>query len=253
MNLGTSGNFGIINERDAFDSRMGINVIYTEKQYVVIPSTMTGGQSLRYLRDNFSPLERTIEAEAHINAYDLLNREAEKIPVGSEGLIVLPYLMGERSPFWDADARGAVLGMSLNHTRAHLTRAMMEGVAYAMYLSYAEIKEDYQINYPIVLNEGGAVSDIWRTIITNVFNVPTALVKNRGGAPYGNCIIVGKTCGVYDSYEIAREKAEYVKYMEPDPAKHEVYMDYFETFRRAYDNLQSTYKDLADIRKKYKL
>ncbi len=178
-NLGSVGNFGIIhNNFDFVESEighlMGITSAYTIKDTLVtIPTTMTGGQSLRYLRDNISHAEVHAEQLIGVSAYDLLNMEAVKVPVGSDGLIVLPLLMGERTPLWDPYARGVIFGLSLNHTKGHIVRAMMEGVAYSMYHSYSLlIQGNLKINYPLVMNEGGAVSRIWRQIITDVLNSP---------------------------------------------------------------------------------
>jgi xylulokinase len=114
------------------------------------------------------------------------------VPIGSEGLIILPFLMGERTPIWDAYARGVIFGLSLNHTKGHIVRAMMEAVAYALYDSYQLIKKSgIKINYPLVLNEGGTVSKLWRQIISDVFNSPLVLVKRRTGAPFGDAILAG--------------------------------------------------------------
>ena len=162
----------------------------------MIPTTTTGGQLIRYMRDQFSPLERAVEREAGISAYDLLNYEAEKVPAGCEGLIVLPYLMGERTPLWDVSARGVVFGLSLNHGKGHVVRAMMESVAFALYSSYELLKDKLEIiNYPIVMNEGGAKSVLWRRIITNVFNVPTVLLKIGQVHPMEIAFLQGKQLG----------------------------------------------------------
>ncbi len=255
MNLGTCGNFGIIHQNTDFPDTM-INCAYTirsESTFVVIPTTTTGGQLMRYMRDNFSPLELAIEKEAGVSAYDLLNNEAEKISAGSEGLLVLPYLMGERTPLWDSHARGVIFGLSLNHTKAHLVRAMMESVAFALYHSYELLKDHIsKINFPIVMNEGGAKSVLWRRIITNVFNQPTVLLKNRVGAPYGDCILAGKASGILKDYTLAKEKAEYIEYTEPDIKVHNMYMEYYGLYKDLYQNVKKNFVDLAALRHKYK-
>lgn len=252
MNLGTCGNFGIIQKKAEFLDSM-INFAYTIKDtYVVLPTTTTGGILMRYLRDNFSPLEVAMEKVSGIDSYDLLNMEAEKIPPGSDGLVILPYLMGERTPIWDVNARGVVFGLSLNHNKAHLIRGMMESVGYALYDSFSILKDHVEtINYPIVLNEGGAKSKLWRQIITNVFNIPTVLVKNRVGAPYGDCLLAGKVAGIFRDYSIAKQKAEYIDLMEPDQNLHNMYMDYFGLYKRLYENVKTNYVELAELRQKY--
>lgn len=256
-NLGTVGNFGIIHQStDFIFSEIGklmINFPYTvnsENTYVTVPTTTTGGQSIRYLRDNFSQYEVETERILGVSSYDLLNLQAQKVPVGSDGLIILPFLMGERTPIWDVHARGLIFGLSLNHTKGHLVRAMMEAVAYAMYDSFRLIKEEagLAINYPMVLNEGGAVSKLWRQIITDVFNVPIALVKRRTGAPYGDAILAGVAAGVFKDFSVAKQWGEYIEPMEPNPHNHARYMDYFALYKKLYQHVKDDYRELATLR-----
>jgi xylulokinase len=255
-NLGTVGNFGVIHKsKDFLYSDVGLSMINlgftidSANTYITIPSTTTGGQSIRYLRDQFSQYEIEVERVLGVSSYDLLNLQAEKVPPGSEGLIILPFLMGERTPIWDVYARGVIFGLSLNHTKGHVIRAMMEAVAYALYDSYRLIREaDLAINYPIVLNEGGAVSKLWRQIITDVFNVPTVLLKRRTGAPFGDAILAGVATGVLKDFTVAKEWAEYVAPMEPNQANHERYMEYFSLFKQVYEHVRDDYRTLARLR-----
>lgn len=255
-NLGSVGNFGIIHRSSAYNfsdvGRLMINFPYTvdsQHTYVTVPTTMTGGQCIRYLRDHFSQAEIETERVLGVSAYDLLNLQAEKVPAGSDGLLILPFLMGERTPIWDVDARGVIFGLSLHHTKGHFVRAMMEGVAYAMYDSFRLIKEaGLPVNYPMVLNEGGAVSKLWRQIITDVFAVPIALVKRRTGAPYGDAILAGVATGVFQDFAVAKEWVEYVEPMEPNPAHHAQYMEYFALYKRIYEHVKTDFKDLAQLR-----
>jgi xylulokinase len=256
-NLGSVGNFGIVHRDLEFNfsdvGRLMINFPYTvdsTRTYVTVPTTMTGGQCIRYLRDTFSQYEMEVERVLGTSAYDLLNVQAADVPPGSEGLIILPFLMGERTPIWDVNARGVIFGLSLNHTKGHVVRAMMEGVAYAMYDSFRLIKEaGLPINYPMVLNEGGAVSQLWRQIITDVFNVPIVLVKRRTGAPYGDAILAGVATGVFDDFAVAKAWVDYVEPMEPDAANHARYMAYFDRYKRIYEHVKEDFAALADLRK----
>lgn len=253
MNLGTCGNFGIITHETNFSDSM-INFAYTsdsEKTYIIVPTTTTGGQLIRYMRDNFYLLEKENETVSGINTYDIINKEAEDIPAGSDGLIVLPYLMGERTPLWDSNARGTIFGLSLNHTRGHIIKAMMESVAYALYDSYKIIKDSgITINSPIVLNEGGAKSVLWRQIITDVFNVPTVLVKRRTGAPYGDAILAGVATGIFKDFYVTKQWTDYIDRLEPNPKNHAVYKEYFKLYKKLYADLKEDYSLLADLRNK---
>jgi xylulokinase len=256
MNLGTCGNFGVIHRSPEFIySPVGysmINFAYTvdsEKTYITVPTTTTGGQSIRYLRDAFSQAEVETERILGVDSYDLLNLQAEKVALGSEGLVILPYLMGERTPIWDVHARGVIFGLSLHHTKGHVVRAMMEGVAYALYDSFRLIREaGLTIRYPLVLNEGGAKSRLWRRIITDVLDVPTALVKRRTGAPFGDAILAGVATGALSSFAVAKEWAEYVEPIEPDHRNHERYMEYFALYKRLYEHVKGDFVELARLR-----
>jgi len=252
MNLGTCGNFGVVMDSMDFLPSM-INFPYTTPgAYIAVPTTTTGGVLMRYLRDNFSQLERATEALTGLDAYDMLNLEAEKVRPGSDGLVVLPYLMGERTPIWDANAKGVIFGLSLRHTKGHLVRAMMESVAYALYHSFEVLSPSVpKINWPLVLNEGGAKSRLWRRIITDVFNLPTVLVSNRAGAPYGDCLLAGVGAGLIDGFDVAKEKVTYVEPMEPDPAAHAIYMEYFDLYKGLYRSLKDQFTLLAQINERH--
>jgi sugar (pentulose or hexulose) kinase len=249
MNLGTCGNFGIVHRDHEFHESM-IAFAYTtdsENTYITVPTTTTGGQLIRYLRDTLYRAELAREPETGADTYELMNDEARDVSLGSDGLIVLPYLMGERTPIWDVYARGVFFGLSLHHTRGHFVKAAMESVAYALYDSF-RLMAGRQINTPIVLNEGGAKSALWRRVITDVMNVGTVLVARRTGAPFGDAILAGVAAGVLPDFSVAREWAEYVDPMEPNPAAHELYMEHFALYKDIYRHVKQDFRTLASLR-----
>lgn len=255
MNLGTAGNFGILHrDRDflfSASAASSINFPYTlPDTWITVPTTTTGGGTLRYLRDQLSPLEQGIERLAGVDAYELLLAQAERVPIGCEGLLFLPYLMGERTPLWDANARGVIFGLSLQHTKGHLVRAALEGVAFALYHSFETIAgAGLHARYPLVLNEGGARSVLWRRIITDVFDVGTVLLERRTGAPYGDAVLAGLATGVLADVSVVRDWARTVDPMEPDPAAHARYMEQFALFKRIYVDLKDEFVALARLRR----
>ncbi|MCP1108926.1 FGGY-family carbohydrate kinase [Ohessyouella blattaphilus] len=255
INLGTCGVMGVVNNSKEFIDLV-CNDRYTTnscEDFISIAVVLTGGQVLRYLRDNLCQMEAaTAELMSDLDVYDLMNKEAEKVPAGCEGLIIHPYLMGERTVLWDVYARGTMFGLSMHHTKGHIIRAMMEGVAYALYDNYRlMLEKGIKANAPIILNEGGAKSRLWRRIITDVFNVPTAFVENRVGAPLGDAILAGVSVGIFPDFSIAKEKVKYIDYMEPDPKMHEMYMEYFEIYRNLYQHVKTDFADLYKVAKKY--
>jgi len=256
-NLGTCGNFGVIHrDKDLLFTPAGLSMInfpytvHSEKTYITCATTTTGGQSIRYLRDKFSQAEVQAEKTLGVDAYELLNIEAEKVPLGSEGLVILPFLMGERTPIWDVHARCVIFGLSLNHGKGHVVRAMMEAVAYALYDSLRLIREaGIKFNEPLVLNEGGAKSRLWRRIITDVLDVPTALVKRRTGAPFGDALLAGVATGIFDKdFTVAKRWAEYIEHTEPIRENHERYMEYFALYKRLYEHVKGDFRELARLR-----
>ena len=131
----------------------------------------------------------TVYKEGGPNAYDVLNEQAAKLPVGSEGLIVLPYFMGERSPIWDSDAKGTIVGLSLAHTKAHLYRAFLEAVAYSLRDAMNATGED--LGKSILLAGGVTKSKLWRQIFADVTGYPVVCPKSDVEPALGS-----QTCAV---------------------------------------------------------
>jgi xylulokinase len=157
--------------------------------------------------------------------------------------------MGERTPIWDVHARGVVFGLSLNHGKGHLVRAMMEGVAFALYDTFRLVQQGgIQYNLPLVLNEGGAKSRIWQQIIADVFGVPITLVKRRTGAPFGDAILAGVATGVFPDFGVARQWVEHVEPAEPNAENHELYMAYFGLFKELYEKVKGDFRTLEKLR-----
>ena len=253
-NLGTCGNFGIIHKDTDFMYEMitwGFTV-GEEDTYITAATTTTGGMSIRFLKEHFSHLEVAAENAFGLNAYDLLGSQAEKAPPGSKGLIMLPYLTGERTPIWDSLARAVVFGLSLNHNKSHLIRATMEGVAFALYDSLVYFKnKNMKINYPLVMHEGGAKSNLWRQIITDVFDVDTVLTQSRIGAPFGDAVLAAYATGYLKDFSKCKEWARYMDRMKPNKENHAIYMEYFKLYKNIYESNKDNFRQLAKLRENF--
>lgn len=254
INLGTAAVLGVVTGKPMFLENVWncIYPIHSEDNYVCFTTTTTGGYVMRHLRNNFSRYEQFVEHNGGYDAYDLLNLDAQKIRPGSDGLVTLPYFMGARTPEFNMNACGSVFGWNMNTTKGHLVRSMMEGVAMSAYRQYcAVIQQGIVPDGPIVMNEGGAKSALWRRIFTDVFGYPTVMLKNRTGAPYGNAILAGVATGHLPDYTVAEEWAEYIDYLEPDKKNNEMYKDYYELFCSIYSHLQEDYDLHAFLKEKY--
>ena len=206
------------------------------------------GSLTRYFRDTFAQYEKSVGKTLDLDAFDIMSLEAQKAPIGSDGLIVLPYFMGERTPIWDPIARGMVFGMSITHTKGHLLRAFMEGATYALYHNYeCMLDGGAQLSMPLYVTEGGAKNPMWRQILSDVFNAPVAYKQGAKGAPMGDALIAGIATGIFKDYSIADGWNVVTDYHEPNPEAHKKYMDYYAIFRRLYEKVKDEYVELAKV------
>ncbi len=254
INLGTAAVLGVILGKPTFVENIWncIYPVHSQNNYVIFGSTLTGGYVMRYLRNNFSRYERFVEESGGYDAYDLLNLDAEATRPGADCLITLPHLMGARTPETNTHARGVLFGLDMNHHKGHMIRSMMEGVAFSSFKQFSTMKDaGVPTKGPIVMNEGGAKSRLWRRIFTDVFGHPTVLLKNRTGAPYGNAILAGVSTGYLPGYHVAKEWAEYVDELEPIEKNHAMYMEFFALYNSLYEHIQEDYLALKGLREKY--
>jgi xylulokinase len=249
--MGTSGSLGVVHDTAAFTRGM-ITLIHaaeSRRKYLTAGALVCAGALIRYFRDNFAHLEKATEAISGINAYDILNEEAKRAPVGSDGLIVLPYFMGERTPIWDAHARGVVFGLSLDHGRGHWVRAMMEGVGYAVLHNFELMQASgLKMQMPIVLCEGGARSSLWRQIMADILNVECTHAASSQGAPVGDALIAGVGVGIFKNYDIVKDLVRCGDKAIPNPENHARYMKLYAVFRALYPALKNQYLNLAEAR-----
>jgi xylulokinase len=152
----------------------------------VMGVTQAAGLSLRWFRDHFGA-----GTDDGRDPYDRLVEEASAVPAGSDGLLWAPYLMGERTPHLDPHARGALIGLTASHTRGHVIRAILEGVAYSLKDSFTLFSEMGVPVHCIRLGGGGARSALWRQIQADVYNHEVEIVEAEEGAAYGAAILAG--------------------------------------------------------------
>lgn len=195
----------------------------------VMGVTQAAGLSLRWFRDQF--------AAGH--SYDELCNEAATAPPGCDGLVWAPYLMGERTPHNDPGARAALVGLSASHTRAHVIRAILEGVAFSLKDSFTIFRK---LDIPVQrirLGGGGAQSRLWRQIQADVYGVTVEIVAAEEGAAYGAAILAGVGTGNWQSVDEASgtiiRVAEEVR---PDPSNAAILDKSYGAFREIYPALR---------------
>jgi len=177
--------------------------------------------------------------------FEQLNQEAEAVEAGSEGLIFLPYLYGERTPHADADARGVFFGISGKHERGHFIRSVMEGVSFGLRDSLELIKARGVEIEEVRLIGGGAKSELWQQITADIFAEPISILNVEQGPAFGAAIIAGVGAGVFSDFEsIVEELVDVVKTVEPIAENVEKYEKNYEIYQKLYGDLKERFKDL---------
>lgn len=206
--------------------------------------TLTSGLAFKWFRDALADKEIELESAGKGDAYDILSSLAEQAPPGSEGLIFLPYLNGERTPHRDPAARGAFFNISLRHSKKHFVRAVMEGIVFALKDSMDIIAGQGEKITEVRATGGGGKNAFWRQMQADVFGVPVSALAHDEGPALGAALLAGTGVGVYSS--VAGASDAIVKTVSTAHPDMEVKAIYDEAHSR-YKNLYPAIKDLFVI------
>lgn len=246
--VGTSGVVFAFADRVSLDPRGRVHTFChaVPGKWHVMGVVLSAGGSLRWFRDALCPAEKTVAIETGRDPYEYITGAAEHIPPGAEGLIFLPYLSGERTPHKDPYARGAFIGLSLKHTRAHMARAVLEGVAFAMRDSLEIIREMGVPIEQVRASGGGARSALWRQIQADVNKTPLVTTNIDEGPAYGAALLATVETGLYKSVEEACDAIIKVKEeCGPDGANGKTYEVWFKEYQDAYRALAPGFRRAA--------
>ncbi|MBM7555655.1 xylulokinase [Halanaerobacter jeridensis] len=180
--------------------------------------------------------------------YDKLNQLAADVDPGSEGLIFLPYLYGERTPHADANARGVYFGISGKHSQGHFVRSLLEGVSFGLKDSLELIKEQgVEIDEVRVIG-GGAKSDLWQQILADILGEEISLLNIEEGPAFGAALIAGVGVGIYDDFaEATSNILKIEKTVAPISENSDNYEKYYNLYKQLYTSLKDDFKDLAQV------
>jgi len=206
------------------------------------PGFVSGG-NLRWWRDQFGSDERASEARGDGDAYDLLSRDAAEVPPGADGLVFLPCMQGAMAPEWNGAARGVVYGLTLAHTRAHVTRAVLEGSAFALRdILEAMIAAGLQVRRLTIVG-GGAKGALWRQIKADVTGLPVRVPRSVETTATGAAILAAVGSGVHGS--VTEAVQAFVAYQpeehQPDPERHQAYEESYRRYRDVYFALKPVF------------
>jgi xylulokinase len=224
-------------------------------QLIQVAPMLTAGGNVEWLRNAFHTLATALlgqEMGAPRVDYDLLNRLAASAPVGSRGLLYLPYLAGERSPFSAPDARACFIGLSAESSAGEMARAVMEGTAFA-YRALRDALGPQGVmiqDGPLLLVGGGAKSPLWMQILANVLAAPVHVAADPGNAAArGAALIAGQTLDWFEGYVPMPDFFPVAQIYTPIPAHSELYDRLYTLFAPLHLQLENTFAGLAAIRR----
>ncbi|MDR2599128.1 MAG: xylulokinase, partial [Oscillospiraceae bacterium] len=250
ITIGTSGVLFAHADAVAVDKGGRVNTFCASVPgaWTVFGCSLAAGMSLQWLRNNLFEAETKEAVAAGRDVYDLMTTEADKIPIGANRLIFLPYLMGERSPILDPNARAVFFGLSAIHTRYDMTRAVMEGVIYALRQSL-DVLRDMGVEFSeICATGGGGASKIWRQMIADIFKLPVTTIQNKEGPALGAAILAGVGVGLYPSVSEACKKLIVVNPAQNPIAENSAkYEEYYKLFCSLYPSMKEGFQTLSKI------
>jgi len=247
VSLGTSGVVFAMTEELKLDVRGRLHSFChaVPGKWHVMGVTQAAGGSLQWYRNQFAQQEHAVAASLHKDVYELLSEQAESVEPGSEGLLFLPYLMGERTPHLDSAARGVFFGISARHTRSHFVRAIMEGVSFSQ-ADCLKLLEGLGIPVAEVrASGGGAKSRLWRQMLADIFNRPIVTIQANEGPAFGAALLAGAGIGVYSSVEEAcRVTIRATGTQQPLLDNVGRYARFYDLYRKLYPSLKENFRDL---------
>ncbi|MGB5875628.1 MAG: xylulokinase [Bacteroidota bacterium] len=208
---------------------------------------LSAGGSLRWFRDALGDTEIGIANRDGRDPYELLSEGAARVPAGSEGLLFLPYLTGERTPYPNPNARAVFFGLTVRHTRRHMTRAVLEGVTFGLRDSLELAKELGVEAREIRASGGGARSALWRQIMADIFGTEITTVNVTEGAAYGAALLAGVGSNVFGSVDEACKRVVTTTGSIRPGASQGIYDSYYKRYRALYRALEGEFDAIARV------
>lgn len=207
VTIGTSGAIRtVINKPQTDDKGRIFCYALTEDHWVIGGPVNNGGMILRWIRDEFASSEMETAKRLGIDPYEVLTKIAEGVRPGSDGLLFHPYLAGERAPLWNPDVRGSFFGLTMSHKKEHMIRAALEGVIYNLYTVFLALTECMDGPVTRIQATGGfARSDVWRQMMSDIFESDVVVPESYESSCLGACILGLYATGKVDSFDVASE------------------------------------------------
>lgn len=245
ISIGTSGAVRKVTRKPVTDER-GRTFCYVlaEDLWVIGGAINNGGLVFQWIKDHLANCEAEEAQKKGIDSYEYLLKMADEVQPGSEGLIFMPYLTGERAPYFDAHARGVFFGLSIHHQKRHMIRSALEGVIYQLYNVFQIIEELTEPSVEVKANGGFARSTLWSQMMADVFSVKVKIPEIYESSAYGAAKLGFYSLGILSSL-IDSDDSSSMKEFEPIKENSRVYQELIEIFIRLYLHLHSEFKQIV--------
>jgi xylulokinase len=237
VKLGGAGDILISLDQLVVDERLFLDYHDIPGKYIVNGCMASSGSVIKWFRNEFADQQ----------SYAELDLAAEEIVPGSEGLILLPYFLGEKTPILDPLARGAFVGLTLTHTKAHVYRSILEGISYGFYHHLQVLAEHGLKPTDARCANGGARSMLWKQITADVLGIRLEQVANHPGSSLGAAFCAGMGVGAFQGWEDIERYITVSIVNEPNMTNHDRYQELFGLYREIYESLKDKFPRLARI------
>lgn len=225
------------------EKRRLFNYVITENCYVFGGPTNNGGLIFEWFANQFGYFNRPFDLEHSIGE---LISEAEKVEAGSGGLLFLPYLLGERAPIWNPNAKGVYFGVNIKHERQHFIRATIEGILYEIY-SISKLLEEHRAIKSLAVHGSFATIPFCTQLLADICNKPVSLRKNSDSVAFGTFLLSATEMGIYKNLAEAVKAVPTPELYTPQKQQHSNYMKYFKIFERLSTKLADEFEDISDL------
>ncbi|MGX2945323.1 gluconokinase [Enterococcus alishanensis] len=250
LTIGTSGAIRTVVDQPVTDPKGRLFCyVLSEGKYVLGGPVNNGGIVFRWVRDQLFAPEKETAAQMKIDSYDILTEMASTIPAGSDGLIFLPYLGGERAPLWDANARGTYFGLNRNHTRAHMLRAALEGIVFNLYTVLLALEEVSGSPKSIQATGGFARSALWRQMLADIFETDVTIPESFESSCLGAAVLGMVSLDMAKDLTVVKEMIGVTNAHHPNEKNYTAYRDLLPIFIRLSRQLSGEYKAIADYQR----
>jgi xylulokinase len=248
--VGTSGVVFAFADKPVVDPKLRVHTFChaVPGKWHVMGVELSAGGSLRWYRDTFGDSEQSVAKSLGADPYDIMSKQAAKAPAGSEGLIFLPYLTGERTPYPDPNARGVFFGITLRSDKSHFVRSVLEGVAYGLKDSFSILEEMKVPIAQVRASGGGAKSALWRQIQADVMGYDHVTINIDEGPALGVALLAGVGTGIYPSVEKAcRSVIKVDSTTNSDSEAKKTYDKYYKVYGSLYASLKDNFESVSSI------